>query len=488
MRRKLTEATAARKSRPLAVEEPHWFDIDYSAPKTGDEVRMRLGARDRWLPGAMAPGADFAALNMTGAWLEGANLRGSNMSDARLDRANLRGADLRDCDFTGASLVDASFDKDTKWPRDFDPVGAGAVGPGAKRIGGSVFVRDGEDLRGAELARAKLTGSLVDASLVNATLTGAVLHELDLTGADLSGADLAGADLVEVEAERADFSGASLRGSSLVNANFQGACLRDADVTGANLESAEVSVSTYLVSDWSPETLGIWIRGGAHLVDRDAFPAPVLAAALRDEGGLTLTFDTRLHRFDPTAFDALIAEVLGGETDVTIEERSNIDAEGPSFIRINGSRPEDLVAVTEAFYDRAWRATEAAVEERAVQRAESRGQALLLARLDDLRDRLVRIDANVGILGNEDVRVAISDKAAEIVAGKTRSALRTRFQRIADAVVEDAKKYAKAAGTIDAVAAVAAEVVADVRKAIEDVGVRRLEGKLIEAGLDDEAE
>ena len=128
--------------------------------------------------------------------------------------------------------------------------------------------------------------------------------------------------------------------------------------------------------------------------------------------GMVLTFDTRLHRFDPTAFDAFIAQVLGPDTDVTIEERSNIDVEGPSFIRINGSRAEDLVAVAEAFYDRVWQsddASEAGLLPRSV--------ALLVQRLDSLRDELASVRESVGLFDDPTVREMIVDEAHEHQAG-----------------------------------------------------------------------
>ena len=156
--------------------------------------------------------------------------------------------------------------------------------------------------------------------------------------------------------------------------------------------------------------------------------------------GLTLTFDTRLHRFDPTAFDAFIAQVLGPDTDVTIEGRSNIDVDGPSFIRINGSRPEDLVAVAEAFYDRAWRDTEVEVEKRAMQKAMSTGLDILLHRLDHQRDHLTRIEETVGILDNPDVREKLEDEGAAYVLDKDRKALQTRFQRITTGIALEAPK------------------------------------------------
>jgi len=156
--------------------------------------------------------------------------------------------------------------------------------------------------------------------------------------------------------------------------------------------------------------------------------------------GLTLTFDTRLHRFDPTAFDAFIGEVLGPDTDVTIEERSNIDAEGPAYIRINGSRAGDMVAVAEAFYDRAWQEAEALVDKMAVEKSVSSGMAIILQRLDHQRDHLIRVEETVGILNNPDVQEMLEDKGAAHVLAKDKKLLQTTFQRISKGVVEEVKR------------------------------------------------
>ena len=77
------------------------------------------------------------------------------------------------------------------------------------------------DLSGADLRGAYLSG----ANLGGADLSGANLRGADLRGADLSGADLRGADL----------SGANLGGADLSGANLRGAYLSVANLSGANL-------------------------------------------------------------------------------------------------------------------------------------------------------------------------------------------------------------------------------------------------------------
>lgn len=150
--------------------------------------------------------------------------------------------------------------------------------------------------------------------------------------------------------------------------------------------------------------------------------------------GLTLMFDSRLHRFDPTAFNVLIAEVLGPETDVGVEEQSRADA-APGFLRINGRRGADLVRVAEAFYDRVWRGVEAEVEKAAMERALSSGMAMMLTRLDDLRGHLMEVKASSSVLNDEDVREAITDMAGGHVKAKRKREFSTPLQRIAAGLV-----------------------------------------------------
>jgi uncharacterized protein YjbI with pentapeptide repeats len=68
-------------------------------------------------------GADLTAASLLRARLDRANLAGANLTRATLIGTNLRGANL-----TGTALTDARYDHTTKWPRDFDPRQAGAVG------------------------------------------------------------------------------------------------------------------------------------------------------------------------------------------------------------------------------------------------------------------------------------------------------------------------------------------------------------------------
>jgi hypothetical protein len=159
--------------------------------------------------------------------------------------------------------------------------------------------------------------------------------------------------------------------------------------------------------------------------------------------GLTLSFDRRLHRFDPTAFDALIRDLLGDEATVTIEERSNLGDDGPGWIRLNGPDPDELVPVAEAFYERVWRKQQgdaADAEDRALARTVSALEALFGPRLDAMRDDLGEVKASTDLFANEEVREAITDKAGDHASAKRKKTNQTRLRRITEGLLLEAPK------------------------------------------------
>jgi len=358
-------------------------------------------------------------------------------------------------------------------------------------------------LRGADLDRANLDGAflaaadLSDARLSFATLRDANLLEARLDGATLEGCDLSRASLINASLKGANLFMADLTGAALMEAELEGADFSNADLSGAHFLNsigtpakrggARLSYLTYERSNWTPQRLLEWTQAGAHVVDLDAFPDSLQHQLIRQRSGLTLTFDTRLHRFDDVAMNLLIAEVLGSSADLTIEERSNIDVEGPSFLRINGSDPEELAAVAEAFYDRVWRSVDETIETMAVQRAMSSGIGLLLGRLDQLRDSWASAAIN-----HPDVSEMLLDQSAVHAVEKDRpSNLHGRFERVLRAVAGEAKKKAtKAVGTelVDAVGDATTGLVDDILKARDRRAQERWERELDRLELDDEAQ
>jgi len=71
--------------------------------------------------------ASFLTANLAGAYLTGANLVGSELQSANLAGADLCGANLEDAHLAWVRLRGARYDKQTCWPDNFDPVGAGAI-------------------------------------------------------------------------------------------------------------------------------------------------------------------------------------------------------------------------------------------------------------------------------------------------------------------------------------------------------------------------
>ncbi len=122
--------------------------------------------------------------------------------------------------------------------------------------------------------RANLSGAdLRGADLCWANLRGADLYRADLSGADLRGANLRGADLY-----RADLSGADLRGADLRGANF-----RLADLRGADLYRADLRLADLVGADLSGADLS-----GADLSGADLCWANLSGANLREATGVHL--------------------------------------------------------------------------------------------------------------------------------------------------------------------------------------------------------
>jgi uncharacterized protein YjbI with pentapeptide repeats len=88
---------------------------------------------DHHLDGGAEPGytnlnyADLAYADLQHARLQNAYLTHANLTYANLTHANLTHADLTHADLVKAVLQKAKYDKDTRWPRGFEPHGAGAI-------------------------------------------------------------------------------------------------------------------------------------------------------------------------------------------------------------------------------------------------------------------------------------------------------------------------------------------------------------------------
>jgi hypothetical protein len=82
--------------------------------------------RDTKLTDATLNEANLRDAGMGNANLHGAELIGANLQGAKLVGANLQGANLSHAVLAGTILNDAKYNKETKWPKAFEPKAAGA--------------------------------------------------------------------------------------------------------------------------------------------------------------------------------------------------------------------------------------------------------------------------------------------------------------------------------------------------------------------------
>ena len=147
-------------------------------------------------------------------------------------------------------------------------------------------VKQGANLRGANLDGANLGGAYLDgayldgANLGGAYLRGANLGGAYLRGANLDGANLGGAYLRGAYLDGANLGGAYLRGANLDGAYLDGAYLGGAYLRGANLRGANLD--------------GAYLRG-AYLDEWGKIQSPsdiLIVGAIGSRNGYTTIFHT----------------------------------------------------------------------------------------------------------------------------------------------------------------------------------------------------
>ncbi|MBW4570682.1 MAG: pentapeptide repeat-containing protein [Tolypothrix carrinoi HA7290-LM1] len=112
--------------------------------------------------------ADLSFADLSRAYLTGADLSGANLNRADLSRADLSRADLSRADLSRANVKGAVYNKETKFPENFDPASQQML-----------LIAPGVNLSGADFSLLDLRG--VDFKAVN-------LSNADLSSANLSGA------------------------------------------------------------------------------------------------------------------------------------------------------------------------------------------------------------------------------------------------------------------------------------------------------------
>lgn len=108
-------------SLPLANSPSYAFN-----PEELQELRDSKSCYSCDLSDANLEGVDLRDASLFEANLSRANLSNADLSYARLFKANLSKANLTDANLEGVRLYDATYDRNTVWPDDFDPEYAGA--------------------------------------------------------------------------------------------------------------------------------------------------------------------------------------------------------------------------------------------------------------------------------------------------------------------------------------------------------------------------
>lgn len=198
----------------LAAQDLRGLDLSGLAFK-----RARLKGSD--LTGVDLTGSDLAGTDLEGASLDRATVSRSDFSGANLEGARLRmmavsnGLDPIAADaprFAGANLRQAEIEARLDFA-DFHGADLSHAKIGRQlALWGSYKPRSvmiGCDFSGARLVGASFEKSVLRfAKFAGADLTGADLRESDLSGADLTGADLTGARLGGVDLDGAILTGA----------------------------------------------------------------------------------------------------------------------------------------------------------------------------------------------------------------------------------------------------------------------------------------
>ncbi|MFN6539631.1 MAG: pentapeptide repeat-containing protein [Nostoc sp. EkiNYC01] len=238
--------------------------------------------------------ANLIGVRLAGANLWGVNLEGANLSNANLEAANLGGANLSNANLSNTELIRASYTKETKFPKNFNPANK------TMYLIDSNADLSGADLGGANLIFANLEAAdLSFANLDGANLRGAHLSNADLIGANLSGADLIGANLSGAYLRRAvytkstkfsdDFNPADKQmylidnNTNLKGINLRGTNLRSTSyLNGVDLSYADLSYVNLSDAELRQTNLSYVNLSNAYLVNADLSNTNLSGANLQD--------------------------------------------------------------------------------------------------------------------------------------------------------------------------------------------------------------
>jgi uncharacterized protein YjbI with pentapeptide repeats len=239
----------------------------HQAAKPATLTRAKLGQAD--LSGAKLAGVNLSGLQLTGANLSGAHLPGANLSGTQMPGAKLGGADLTGAvlagtDFTGTDLTQVvfSFPLTRSTDPDHPTIFAGCTLPYAVikldwsclDLTGTTVIGLPTDLTGlVAIGMRRPEGSFKNFILDGAKFDDSTLDRADFTGAKLrgkasfAGARLPGAFFIGAVLDQANFSGATLGGVKLTEAaDFSYAFLSNCDFTQAGLYAVIFSGATLI--------------------------------------------------------------------------------------------------------------------------------------------------------------------------------------------------------------------------------------------------
>ena len=137
------QASELPKLRIRASDVQTALDVLSRVPSSTNETDVHFSLGNADLRNAHLQRANLRRVSLRGsnlqrAWLwgadlQGARLDGADLREAHLAHADLRGASVRGANFDGAYLKEESdlretkFNKQTIWPKGFDPIAAGAL-------------------------------------------------------------------------------------------------------------------------------------------------------------------------------------------------------------------------------------------------------------------------------------------------------------------------------------------------------------------------
>jgi len=216
--------------------------LDLSRADLRRALLERADLTEADLGGADLSGAVLAHATLRGTRCDRATLEDTNLGSAVIEGVSFAGANLRGAIFARAKLVSASLKGADLERIDWLEAEIGAVDfEGALAM--EIDFLGGDDLTRCRFPRARLTkANFVEAKLSRVDFSGAELELVTFVTVDADGADFRGASLKRFHAvERCSFRGANFEGADLTGAYLRGADLRGASFAGAILDGADLS-------------------------------------------------------------------------------------------------------------------------------------------------------------------------------------------------------------------------------------------------------